>query len=272
MLAYARYGHARMQEAEFREILHRSGFTDVYPIGDFFVDNASSARGFFAANGERALLAFRGTEKGNFFDLAADADVLPANDEDMQAYVHRGFHRYFESVWPEVVGLVKNYRNVHPRQDICITGHSLGGALASLAFAHLCDPATSLYTFGCPRVGDRAFCERIETAAKTQQCWRIVDHLDIVTHVPLHGGYEHPRIGTLWIDSKGELTANTAKLPDDQTGFGYMFLGLVNTHLPWLFSKWLPRPLADHSPARYCHWVAQAIETSQADSNSQRRS
>jgi len=47
------------------------------------------------------------------------------------------------------------YRNDHPAHPL--TGHSLGAALATLAFGGLKDAASDLYTFGCPRVGDREF-------------------------------------------------------------------------------------------------------------------
>ena len=47
-------------------------------------------------------------------------------------------------------------------------GHSLGGALASMAAAFAGDDGSvpyddlSVYSFGCPRVGDKTFAENVE--------------------------------------------------------------------------------------------------------------
>jgi hypothetical protein len=258
MFAYARYGSTRMQEGEFTGILHNAGFANVYTFGDCFVDNACTARGFFATNDERGVLAFRGTEKDNPYDVAADGDVLLIDDGGPR--VHQGFHRYLQTVWWHVNQLVGAYRKDHPTQDICVTGHSLGGALATLAFAYLHDPATSLYTFGCPRVGDKAFCDQITAAAQTQPCYRVVDNQDVVTHVPLLTaglGYEHPMTTLLWLGPNGTLTTNPAGLLSDWTDLAHVAFGFVNAHFIELLPTPLPRPLADHSPVRYCYWIGQ---------------
>jgi hypothetical protein len=262
MLAYARYGNIRMREDEFSAILLGAGFTTVDTFGDCFVDNACTARGFFATNGERGLLAFRGTEKDNAYDLAADGDLLLIDDSGTR--VHQGFHRYLRTVWWQVKRLVAAYRKDHPTQDICITGHSLGAALATLAFVYLGDPATSLYTFGCPRVGNKAFCDRITAAARAQACYRIVDNEDIVTHIPLLTAgfdYDHPGATLLWFDADGTMIANPPGHPSDWIDIAHMAQGFVNGHLLELLPATLPRPLADHSPVRYCHWLAQSSQS-----------
>ena len=89
--------------------------------------------------------------------------------------------------------------NRRPTQRIWLTGHSLGGALATLAAAHL-GPETiqGLYTFGCPRVGDAPFA----SVLPAQSYVRFVHRDDWVPTVPpgilgyVHAGALHSLIGT----------------------------------------------------------------------------
>jgi triacylglycerol lipase len=262
MLAYARYGRTRMTEEELSAILHDAGFTNVDTFGDNFVDNACTARGFFASNDERGLLVFRGTEGDDPNDKEADFDFVFVEDDGTR--VERGFYRYVRTVWWYVSRLVAAYRRDHPTQEICVTGHSLGGALASLAFAYLRDPATSLYTFGCPRVGDRAFCGRIEAAARTQQCYRFIDNQDVVTHVPTNVPvffpYEHPKTSLVWFDANGKMTTDEPAAPSDWAEFAQVIFGYMHGHILDSLPNPLPLPLADHSPVRYCYWIGEALQ------------
>lgn len=259
MLAYARYQETRMNAGDLDGILSPH-FTTKENIGDCFVDNASTGRGFFAGNNDFAILAFRGTEKGNNHDLfSADGEFWPVAERgpggQPAGKVHTGFQKYLTSIWPRVKQLVDDYRSTHKTQPICITGHSLGAAIATLAFHQLQDAYTSLYTFGCPRVGNQDFCRSLEKMAETRVAYRFIDHEDVVTELPLAGpllGYQHPNFTTYVIDEQGGIVQNPLK-PPTQLGvvkdllLGYLRGNLVNP---------IPTPLADHSPVRYCHWLS----------------
>jgi len=261
MLAYARYQKVRMDEAELYSILDPH-FTTRGTIGDCFVDNASTGRGFFAGNDTFAILAFRGTEKGNNHDIIADADALPVSEADLggqsAGHVHQGFQRYLKLVWPRVKQLVDDYRVNHKTQEICITGHSLGAAIATLAFHQLHSQHTSLYTFGCPRVGNQDFCRSLETMAQTRPVYRFIDHQDVVTHVPPPGGlagYQHPNCTIFVIDPKGGIERNPANPPSDpKVGEAVLRAFLAGTIVDPI-----PEPVADHSPVRYCHWISLKV-------------
>jgi Lipase (class 3) len=89
-----------------------------------------------------------------------------------EPHVHRGFHRSWETVKREVLGKVESLVQECRNDDnsfklpvkIIVCGHSLGGAIATLA---ACDIASqqpdvnqlSCYVFGCPRVGDQHFVD-----------------------------------------------------------------------------------------------------------------
>jgi hypothetical protein len=156
---------------------------------------------------------------------------------------------------------VASYRANHYNQNICITGHSLGGALATLAFTRLDDPASSLMTFGCPRVGNPAYCRLIEAAARTRACYRAIDNLDIVAHVPLNflNFYAHPNIAVYWLDTDHALQVNPRNLPSDNDAIAQLPGGFLATHWMEGLPNPLPRPLADHSPVRYAQYFGESI-------------
>ena len=278
MFAYARYGQTRMNEAEFKQILRAAGLKITETIGNCFVDKAPMARGFFAGNDTFAILAFRGTEKDNSNDINADLDAIPVVEEPLggrsAGLVHQGFLRYLKSVWPTVTELVHDYRAGHKTQEICITGHSLGAAIATLAFHHLQDGQMSLYTFGSPRVGNRAFCDSVSALCPGPCCYRAVDLEDIVTHIPFDKDvvahipsakmilthipfvkerlYEHLDCPRVWIDPNHKVIQDPPALPSD-------IKGVVDLAIDFLRGKIvdpLPGPLADHSPVRYCNWLS----------------
>jgi triacylglycerol lipase len=76
------------------------------------------------------------------------------------------------------------------KAKIYVTGHSLGGALATLATAHIKRLVDEdiisahypiLYTFASPRVGDDKFAKAFENI----ECYRIANSEDLVPKIPL---------------------------------------------------------------------------------------
>jgi predicted lipase len=105
-------------------------------------------------------------------------------------------------VLPAVEKFVRDRRATG--MPIYLTGHSLGGVLATLA-ASMVD-ATATYTFGAPRAGNSKFAEGL--AGKNVH--RVVYGLDIAPSYP-HPllGYRHG--GERWqLDSDGALTQSGA--------------------------------------------------------------
>jgi hypothetical protein len=100
------------------------------------------------------------------------------------ATVHKGFYNAYLSVARQVnlaaKSLLANCQGCH----IYVTGHSLGGAVATLAAADLFSltPDLTLYTFGSPRVGDLAFATYFDKIVP--DTYRIVNNKDLVPHIP----------------------------------------------------------------------------------------
>ena len=137
-------------------------------------------------------IAFRGTR-----DLAnwiLDLDVRKA----ALAYhvkVHQGFLNATEALLPLLLAeLLPPGLDKAQVKPLYITGHSLGGALASLAALFLYReglPVAAVYTFASPRVGNREW-RMIYDDSLGERSYRIVAEGDLVPYLPgLLDGFRH---------------------------------------------------------------------------------
>jgi hypothetical protein len=179
----------------------------------FLVETISAPR--FAA------LVFRGTEQ-NFCDWVTDLKTVPTQIATSDVRVHDGFEEALDAVWSSVSRALADLDC-----PVFYAGHSLGAALATIAASRR--PTEAVYTFGSPRVGNKAFAALLRSVA----LYRIVDDTDIVTTLPLeemgftHVGELH-QIGT---EPPARVASN-----------------------PWNWIRRLtapPRSLADHAPINY---------------------
>ncbi|KAI8470315.1 MAG: hypothetical protein J3K34DRAFT_521444 [Monoraphidium minutum] len=178
------------------------------------------------------VVAFRGTEQVKWKDFVSDINLIPQTLDDertgatdlnlgvgsipvpmfksfkksKETMVHSGFLTAYDSVKVKVFSLVDQITSAAaPGRPwrVLVTGHSLGGALATLCAYELAGrtPKTgpgslevSMYTFGAPRVGNSAFAEAFN-ARLAGRSWRITNASDIVPSVPRLMGYSHVRSG-----------------------------------------------------------------------------
>jgi len=153
--------------------------------------------GFVAAQQNMVIVAFRGTVSiGNFL---TDAEASLVRHGLFPGLVHYGFCRAAEAVYPAVRTLLSIFSR---ESRIWVTGHSLGGAMASLVAQRLAMdgyPIRAVYTFGSPRAGDRHFRD-----AYRLPNYRFVNDNDLVPHLPLRWCYRH--VGQLKLLTRdGEL-------------------------------------------------------------------
>ena len=103
-------------------------------------------------------------------------------------HVHSGFLYIYQQMRDRIVNVVGELPG---SMKLLVTGHSLGGALATLAAAdlawHYVGSQVNLYTFASPRVGDRDFVElflSLISSGSIESSFRIVNMLDQVTQLP----------------------------------------------------------------------------------------
>eukprot|EP00468_Gymnochlora_sp_CCMP2014_P008174 CAMPEP_0167758408 /NCGR_PEP_ID=MMETSP0110_2-20121227/10451_1 /TAXON_ID=629695 /ORGANISM="Gymnochlora sp., Strain CCMP2014" /LENGTH=169 /DNA_ID=CAMNT_0007644679 /DNA_START=478 /DNA_END=987 /DNA_ORIENTATION=- len=106
--------------------------------------------------------------------------------------IHAGFYDAYLCFKPRIIEFLKS-KDVEG-YPLVITGHSLGGALATIAafdLTHMHEKQVhSVWTYGEPRNGNSIFSERYAKIIPTH--WRHTHRRDIVPHVPLQmQGYYH---------------------------------------------------------------------------------
>ncbi|CAJ0596873.1 unnamed protein product [Cylicocyclus nassatus] len=163
-------------------ILNRLGYNGTH--GNLFFDHnlvqcdgfENDCYGFLATLTEQSaiVLSFRGTNYLSQLknEVATSAAVVPMGSGEVSWY----FYNAFSNVWGNdakgVKGLERAFKNQierHPKYEIWVTVHSLGGAMASLAAYHIAktynkiseriNERIKLVTFGEPRTGNAAYAE-----------------------------------------------------------------------------------------------------------------
>jgi len=172
---------------QYRQFAHGAAW---YLQGDYDALGLLSARpagsrvepfGFVARNrtSGRVFVTFRGTE--SIEDWASNL-AFPQVDHPWGRAA-----RGFKDLYDQCAAAARAAVGQTAGAAVFVTGHSLGGALATLATADLVgsgvSAGASLYNFASPRVGDRSFASRFNTSVGTR--WRIVNTEDIVTTVPM---------------------------------------------------------------------------------------
>lgn len=178
-------------------------------------------------------LVFRGTDQ--LRDWLTNVQAVPRR-WPRGGRVHRGFLRDLLRVWRPLRAHLAVCRG-----PLFVAGHSLGGALATLAASALRPRAA--YTFGSPRVGDAAFAATLQAPL-----FRVENRRDLVTRMPPAGPpwqFQHAgttcRIGDDGRLRFGDAGGDGDGDPDDGAA------------RPAGSRRWFdPAPfLSDHAPANY---------------------
>ncbi|WP_428340081.1 lipase family protein [Mycobacterium sp.] len=156
-----------------------------------------------------AFLSFRGTSDAA--EWVADIDALPEDYRPINGFgqVHSGFQAVYEVVRDNIAA---NLAIATAGCDqIVITGHSLGAALAVLAapdVARKMPPnpiEPRLITFAGPKVGLGDFAAAFN--ALIESCYRVVNSLDIVPFLPPTPPTAYVHVGAqISVDSGGAIS------------------------------------------------------------------
>ncbi|MDP2173392.1 MAG: lipase family protein [Candidatus Cloacimonadaceae bacterium] len=146
--------------------------------------NNNNFRCVVAYDDELIVVAFRGTQIksiGMLKDLSYGVLVKPVFASDY-GKLHQGFFDSYQRVWLDCElgarNIVRKLKHENPQRRLWFTGHSLGGVIAVLA-AIESNCQNPVYTFGCPKFGDREFARKLGI-----RHFRMVNRDDIVVRFP----------------------------------------------------------------------------------------
>jgi len=154
--------------------------------------------GYSTAKNE-IIVSFRGTQEASLTNWVEDLKFFKSwqpFDGVSGAYVASGFNGAYTSLKSQAQAAVKAALDQYPGASVAVTGHSLGGALATLCVVDLLASDIisnpTQYTFGSPRVGDAAFANAYDGMIPEGRRYRVVNNDDIVPHVPFEDlGFQH---------------------------------------------------------------------------------
>jgi hypothetical protein len=154
------------------------------PIDDFALP---SFTGFATSDERGAYLVFRGTKlhldsRDSFLKTVQAwlTNLDFAQVEEAGGLVHRGYARELDEVGDRLVEMARDH--AMGGKPVYLTGHSAGGALATLAARRLHAagvPVRAAVVFSAPRVGDRRFA-----ATYPVPLVRIEHRHDLIPHLP----------------------------------------------------------------------------------------
>ena len=222
-------------------------FIQTYPFSD------GNTQAVVVEHQRYICIAFRGTDEAK--DWIDNINIAKTNINETECETHEGFLNHFNAVWQDIEAKCNDLIATHPR-PVFFTGHSLGGAVATIASARWALDGdrqfTSTYTFGQPRAITLK-SSRLLNASFGNRFFRFHNNNDIVSRVPTRlRGFSH--IGQfIYIDKDKELHT--------EVGFWYRFQDQIRGAIEAIKEKGLDF-FTDHDMNQYLSavriWKLQA--------------
>jgi triacylglycerol lipase len=208
ILSATRASLAYKSKEELSELYENSSlevFKNVQTLPIFYSSDGAQAYSYI--QNEVFYLSFRGTDERS--DVLADLDILRTYlfEDRPSILVHRGFLNYFNEIKEDIISQIN--ASSHLFHTIQVTGHSLGGAMATIAAAFIGELVNNptikevvnfkpkdkakkrivCHTVGSPRVGNIGFVNWFHS--HVDESMRIANDDDPITLFPISCLYTH---------------------------------------------------------------------------------
>ena len=210
----------------------------------FLEDTDTDAQAYVMSNKHLCLVVYRATQTARDWQTNKDYDFV---DRSFMK-VHQGFYEALSSLEQQVFDEINRVSATslstrNPQQKLVFTGHSLGGAMATVAaydYRHW--KPTGTITFGAPRVFHKTTAQRLKSDINFK-LMRVAYAADGVTRVPLLGqGYRHTGI-PVYFKTDG---THISEGPSFWTDLKEFAKDSISEILKWEILTW-----EDHKMSRY---------------------
>jgi len=213
---------------------------DIKPGGPVITVNVSNDNTFAYVFKEDNVVwvVIRGTVIDSIINWInnVDFELTPLWTDDGTIQVHKGFKDDSSALYPGILAAVQSQLKGCSGCSILLTGHSLGGAIASILSEELSKDLTGIpiaeWTFGSPRTGNPAFANY--HIGVVPQSWRIVNQHDIVPHLPtkLLDIFKHVPT-EVWYTNNSTYRVCDGSGEDPSCSDSYHAIGSVDDHLTY---------------------------------------
>eukprot|EP01041_Mallomonas_annulata_P003305 gene3305-6543_t len=184
-----------------------SGFIPTYRIHDHSHDTEGYIG--YMTNYSSIFITFRGSASDSNWKSNINMGLVKYNSCS-NCQVHEGYYTTQLAIIQDVISEIKNLKHSFPSFTVVVTGHSLGGALATLTAADLLKEGISpikLFNYGTPKIfnieGAKWF------SLLNLDIYRITHRRDIVPHLPLLEVYT--QIAGEWYEPSNELPSKLVR-------------------------------------------------------------
>jgi|GEM_PF-5927072 len=208
---------------------------------DYIFDATTDTHAYIFDRGSELIVSFAGTKSAanvlTDIDLVFDSALLGARVHKGFLRAYRGQGSRFKGIRSKIMAGLKAHG--YPGKKVFVTGHSLGGGLASLLAAELavieqlgeglhegvsCDAlkegsnhVAGVVTFGSTRVGNQDFANCYNRILKNSTL-RVVNDVDLLPLMASRAFYQHTG-RRVWLDRDGVLTFNASESEEPSGGF-----------------------------------------------------
>ena len=192
----------------YRANLCQSSYTNSNINNSVFIsDEETDCQCYVSFVNRDVFITFRGTT--SIEDWKHNLNTKTVNPFS-NVKIHKGFYEQYMSVRNKIYSFIPDVCN----NNIHISGHSLGGALAYVCAVDIHSTTKNknikVFTIGAPRPGNKAFADYF--SKNIPFAVRYINKGDIITKLPLHSKFKHVQDPVCLNEGKLVLNKNFLKI------------------------------------------------------------